>query len=181
MHPFSCSVMFSIFPYSHMQFHCVFVAHSLYLFMYWEPFTLVPFPGYHSLCNNKHGHVGFLWSVDLETVPQCRPKSSWIMWYFYFCFLSHRHTDLLLSPSCPSPVDKGASAPNLHQHFLFFLFSVIGNVRWNLKVVFICASLVTGNVWHYFKHLLTVHVSSWVLSVQSISAFLDLMVCFFSV
>jgi hypothetical protein len=53
--------------------------------------------------------------------------------------------------------------PHLHQHLLsseFLILAILTGMRWNLRVVFICISLMTKDVEHFFGCFSAVQVSS---------------------
>ena len=49
----------------------------------------------------------------------------------------------------PTRIEQFCLAPYPHQHDLSLV--LLTDVRWNLKVVFICISLIAKNVEHVFK------------------------------
>jgi hypothetical protein len=54
-------------------------------------------------------------------------------------------------------------SPHPSQHLLspeFLILSILTGMRWNLRVVLICISLVTKDVKHFFRCFLDIRVSS---------------------
>jgi len=54
-------------------------------------------------------------------------------------------------------------SPHPHQHLLsseFFILTILTGVRWNLRVVLICISLMTKNAEHFFKCFMAIRYSS---------------------
>jgi hypothetical protein len=52
--------------------------------------------------------------------------------------------------------------PHTHQHLLspvFFILAILIGVRWNLRVIFICTSLMTTDVEHFFRYFLAIQDS----------------------
>ena len=54
-------------------------------------------------------------------------------------------------------------SPHPHQHLLspeFLILAILTGVRWNLRVILICVSLMTNDVEHFFRCLSDIQVSS---------------------
>jgi hypothetical protein len=54
-------------------------------------------------------------------------------------------------------------SPHPRQHLLlpeFLILAILIGIRWNLRVILICISLMTKDVEHFFRCFSTIHVSS---------------------
>jgi hypothetical protein len=60
-------------------------------------------------------------------------------------------------------MEECSSSPHLHQYMLlpeFLTLAILTGVRWNLKVVLICISLMTKDVEHIFRSFSAIQYSS---------------------
>jgi hypothetical protein len=68
-------------------------------------------------------------------------------------------------------------SPHSHQHLLspeFFILAILTGVRWNLRVILICISLMIKDVEHFFKCFSAIRYSSGEKSLfSSVSHFFN--------
>ena len=69
------------------------------------------------------------------------------------CTSLHSHQQWLSVPFTPKPLQHRLS-------LLFLILAILTGVRWYVKVVFICISLIAKEVEHYLKYLLAIWTSS---------------------
>jgi len=83
-----------------------------------------------------------------------------------FNFLRNHQSDFWSGCTSLQPHQQWRSAPlspHPHQHLLspeFLILAILTGVRWNLRVVLICMSLMTKDVEHFFKCFSAIRDSS---------------------
>jgi hypothetical protein len=88
-------------------------------------------------------------------------------------FLRNHHTDFQIDCNSLQSHQQGKSAsfsPHPHQHLLspeFLFLAILTGVRWNLRVVLICISLMIKDVGHFFKCFSALWYSSFENSLFS--------------
>ena len=135
----------------------------------WGAFRLFPGSGYDKQCCYEHSwaHVLVTQLRSFTYTPKSGITGSWGELFPNFlrnrhtviqrgCTSLHSHQQCRSVPFTPQPLQHKLSS-------VFLIFAILLGVRWNLRVVLICISLMTNDVEHFLKCLSAL----WDSSVES--------------
>jgi len=154
-------------------FHCVDVPYFLYPFLCWRASGLFPaFAIINKAAMNIVEHVSLLY---VGASFRCMPKRgiAGSSGSAMSNFLRNLQTDFQNGCTSLQSYQQWRSvplSPHPRQHLLspeFLILAILTGVRWNLKVVLICVSLMTKDVEHFFRCFSAFRYSSAVNSLFS--------------